>query len=53
MECFCWLCEQETDSEHYCYGCGEHICDDCDSGLNSPSGQHHPSAHEDVYEEDK
>lgn len=40
----CYLCKKRVDDEDsYCYGCDQHICDECD--LSSPMGVHEPRDH--------
>ena len=34
----CYYCEKELTEDYYCYGCKEHICEDCDE--TGASGNH-------------
>lgn len=34
----CHFCGKEVDSDFYCYGCGEYVCEECDE--KEPWGPH-------------
>lgn len=44
----CYFCKKPTDGDHYCFGCGEYICDECELpwSLASAIGHgHRPEDH--------
>ncbi len=45
----CYKCGKELDSEFYCYGCKEFICDDCPESWSvadaTRSNRHEPDDH--------
>jgi recombinational DNA repair protein (RecF pathway) len=42
----CALCHRPVDADHFCHGCHEFICDECDPGdEDSPIGAHHVEDH--------
>lgn len=46
----CYHCNKPFPSEAkaaecYCYGCEEHICDDCDKSMGSLGRHHDPDDH--------
>mgnify|MGYP001615993200 CR=1 FL=1 len=42
----CYFCEKTVGADYYCYGCQEHICDECTTAENPPLGSHIPEDHQ-------
>jgi hypothetical protein len=47
----CCHCGDETPPDRYCYGCGEWVCDDCETNYNL-SGGHHKDDHLEPHEDE-
>lgn len=47
----CYFCNKQTDFDHFCYGCGQYVCDDC--SLSDPVGFHTPEEHSESDDEDE
>lgn len=44
----CYFCDKRiSTARHFCSGCGEVICEDCELNLEAvPHGLHYPTAHQ-------
>lgn len=40
----CYFCGEETDEEHYCYGCKHYVCSNCSE--EDPFGDHDVEDHQ-------
>jgi hypothetical protein len=47
----CYFCEEVTDEDHYCFGCGHYVCDNCDEDTQN-IGDHNVEDHQDEEEEE-
>lgn len=49
----CYFCHSSVvTDEHYCPGCGQYICEDCDNETEDPLNKHEPETHLDLEEYD-
>ena len=46
----CFKCGNACTEDHYCHGCGTHVCSEC--SISNPWGSHSPEDHLEEEEED-
>ena len=48
------FCQRDCDEDAYCYGCKEHVCEECEAGFSIAAagmGSHEPQAHREEYDD--